>query len=194
MRCEATDHLAGSGGSRRPLPKTVLAVSALALSASVLGACSSASGPSHHAANRHAATETSSAKAKTYVVETGTGNKTLPSVTLPASWTVNWSFDCQDSPTKKTFVLTSTKVGAHAATVTDQTGLGGGGNKPYAVPGKYHFAIATACGWKVSVASKPTPAPVKATTTTAKPAPHAASSKPAASKAAKAAKPAPHAG
>jgi hypothetical protein len=42
--------------------------------------------------------------------------------------------------------------------LTDQTGLGGGGQKPFTRSGRYGFAINTSCGWDLTVESTPPPA------------------------------------
>jgi hypothetical protein len=69
---------------------------------------------------------------------------------------VTWRFDCQNLPKKAgTFVLSSTEQGRSSARLTDQTGLGGGGQKPSTVPGTYSFAITTTCGWKLTVGTTP---------------------------------------
>ena len=88
-----------------------------------------------------------------YVNQSGTGNKTLAAVALPSLWTVTWRFDCEDPSTRRPFELTATKAGASPVTVTKQTGLGGGGFKPFRTAGTFTFAVTTSCGWTVSVRS-----------------------------------------
>jgi hypothetical protein len=95
------------------------------------------------------------APTKPLLGKSGTGDEALGSVALPAGWTVSWGFQCPDSK-KGTFVLTETAAGAKAVTVTNQTGLGGNGHKPYTTSGTYSFAVTTTCGWQVNVGSTAT--------------------------------------
>jgi hypothetical protein len=106
--------------------------------------------------------------ASPYFLRSGTGDQVLPSRVLPSKWTVNWTFDC-NSPTKTgTFVLSTTKDGGSAVDVTNQTGLGGSGHKPFTKSGNYGFAVKTSCGWKVAVGTTPAnPPKAKPTATTA---------------------------
>jgi hypothetical protein len=95
---------------------------------------------------------------KVYLKSAGSGNKALSSVKLPAEWTVVWRFDCQNVAKQRgTFVLSSTAQGASRVTLTNQTGLGGGGQKPFTRSGRYAFAINTSCGWDLTVESTPPP-------------------------------------
>jgi hypothetical protein len=55
-------------------------------------------------------------------------------------------------------VLSSTEQGRSADKLTDQTGLGGGGQKPFMQSGRYSFGVNTSCGWTVTVESTPLPA------------------------------------
>jgi hypothetical protein len=72
---------------------------------------------------------------------------------------VVWRFDCQNLAKQRgTFVLSSTAQGASPVKLTDQTGLGGGGQKPFTRSGRYGFAINTSCGWDLTVESTPPPA------------------------------------
>jgi hypothetical protein len=98
-----------------------------------------------------------------FLHRSGTGDMTLTSTMLPSKWTVNWTFDC-NSPTKAgTFVLSTTRRGGTSTDVTDQTGLGGSGHKPFTKSGNYAFAVKTTCGWKVAVGTTPAgPAKLKA--------------------------------
>ena len=103
---------------------------------------------------------------KYYLQKSGTGNKVLSSVTLPAKWYLIWRFDC--GVKRGNFQLTSTKTGQSSLSVADQTGLGGGGQRPYTKAGTYKFAMKTACSWKVTAASSP-PVVANSTTTTTAP-------------------------
>ena len=88
------------------------------------------------------------------------GSKTLRSVTLPSKWYLTWTFDC--GAKKGTFLLTSTRQGSKSSvdvnSAKGQTGLGGGGQRPFARAGTYKFAVATICSWKVTASSAPLPA------------------------------------
>ena len=103
---------------------------------------------------------------KYYLQKAGTGSKVLSTVALPAKWYLIWRFDC--GVKRGTFVLTSTKTGQSALSVADQTGLGGGGQRPYTKAGTYKFAMKTTCSWKVTAASS-IPAVASSTTTTTAP-------------------------
>jgi hypothetical protein len=100
------------------------------------------------------------APVKVYLHHSGTGNRALPSVALAAPWTVVWKFDCQNAAKQRgTFVLSSTAQGASEVKLTDQTGLGGGGQRPFTTSGRYSFAVNTSCGWDLTVESTPPPPP-----------------------------------
>jgi hypothetical protein len=99
------------------------------------------------------------AATKIYMQRSGTGNKEIPAITVPPKSTVAWRFDCQNAPKQRgTFVLSSTEQGHWAVKLTDQTGLGGGGQKPFAQSGRYSFGVNTSCGWDLTVESTPLPA------------------------------------
>ncbi len=159
--------------------RVLLSAAIVAVSASAIAACSSSAAPP-------TSTSATPAAAKQYLQESGTGDKLLSAVTLPQAWTVSWTFNCQDASTSGTFSLTTTKNDGKPVSVTNQTGLGGGGHKPFTVAGKYGFAVTTTCGWKATVSSTPK-TPVKAsvpatTTPSAKPKSATTSSAPAKSK------------
>ena len=92
------------------------------------------------------------------ISKSGTTDGTLGPVVLPAAWTVSWSFECPNSK-KGTFVLSATAVGGLPVTVTNQTGLGGGGHKPYTTSGSYSFAVKTTCAWNVKAGVTPAQSP-----------------------------------
>jgi hypothetical protein len=72
------------------------------------------------------------AAAKIYMQRSGTGNREISSMMVPPKSSVVWRFDSQNAPKKRgTFVLSSTEQGRSAVELTDQTGLGGGGQKPF---------------------------------------------------------------
>jgi hypothetical protein len=51
--------------------------------------------------------------------------------------------------------------------MTNQTGLGGSGHKPFTKSGNYSFVVKTSCGWKVVVGTTPAvPAKANSTATT----------------------------
>jgi hypothetical protein len=102
----------------------------------------------------YAHTTTHRTPKSTYLVASGTGDKRLRSVTVAKHWTVGWTFNCPGATSAKSFALTAAHRGSKAATVTDQNGLGGGGNKPYVKAGTYRLDVETPCAWKVTV--KPT--------------------------------------
>ena len=89
----------------------------------------------------------------------GTGNRELSSMMVPPKSSVVWRFDCQNAPKQRgTFVLSSKEQGQMAVKLTDQTGLGGGGQKPFTQSGRYSFGVNTPCGWDLTVESTPLPA------------------------------------
>jgi hypothetical protein len=93
---------------------------------------------------------------KVYLKTAGSGNRALSAVNLPAGWTVEWRFDCQNVAKQRGIsVLRSTAQGGSPVKLTDQTGLGKGGQKPFTRPGRYGFAINTSCGWDLTVESTP---------------------------------------
>lgn len=151
--------------------RVVASTMAVVLFATLVAASSSFAATT--AASSRASTMTSSSAAivgttapKYYLQKAGTGNKVLSSVALPSKWYLLWTFNC--GAKRGTFKLTSTKKGQPLLAVTDQTGLGGGGQRPFTKSGTYRFAMRTTCSWKVTVASKP-PSAAKSTTTTTAP-------------------------
>ncbi len=125
----------------------------LALLALTLTACSS-----------NSSSPTTTVSSKPVIQQSGTGSKTLGSVTLSAKWTVTWKFNCTNPVTASRFVLTATKSSGSPISITDQTGLGGGGTKAYTKTGTFAFAVATSCSWNVLVG--PTALTTSTTTTT----------------------------
>jgi len=91
-----------------------------------------------------------------YFSRAGTGNATLPQIALPSTWSLVWRFDCTDPSTRRSFVLTSTRSGGSTTQVTDQTGLEGGGYRPFHTAGDYTFAVTTTCSWQVLVGTSGT--------------------------------------
>lgn len=86
-----------------------------------------------------------------YLSRTGTGDATLPSVTLPSSWSLVWHFACTDPVSRRPFVLTAGRASGTAVKVTDQAGLEGGGYRPFTSAGVYTFVVTTTCSWQVYV-------------------------------------------
>jgi len=86
-----------------------------------------------------------------YFSRTGVGNATLPQIALPSSWSLVWRFDCTNPSSRRPFVLTSTRSGGSTTQVTSQTGLEGGGYRPFHTSGDYTFAVTTTCHWKLFV-------------------------------------------
>jgi hypothetical protein len=104
-------------------------------------------------------TRSKPAVAKIYMQRSGTGNRELAPMMVPSKSTVVWRFDCQNAPKQKgTFVLSTKEQGRSVVKLTDQTGLGGGGQKPFTQSGRYSFGINTSCGWSLTVESTPLPA------------------------------------
>jgi len=143
----------------------MVGVAGVALGATVVAACSSTAAPV--TPKKAPVTQT---VAKQYLDDSGTGDRILPFVQLPKAYTVTWTFNCQDPAKTGTFLLTSTVKGGPAVDVTKQTGLGGGGHKPFYKAGNYNLAVTTTCGWKAVIANTPvTPVKSAVTTTTLAP-------------------------
>lgn len=86
----------------------------------------------------------------------GMGNKVLPPVSVVANATVSWRFNCQNPSTRRSFVVTSTKSGGTAVTISRQVGLAGGGYKPFKTSGTYTLSVVTTCSWSIATGgSKP---------------------------------------
>ena len=137
------------------LSKTMVFPLAVAVCAGSVALCGT-SGASALPRSPLSSARSKPAPAKVYLQRSGTGNRALPAVSLPAKWTVIWRFDCQNAAKQRgTFVLRSSEQGHWAVKLTDQTGLGGGGQKPFTTAGRYGFGINTACGWDLTVESTP---------------------------------------
>jgi hypothetical protein len=156
--------------SRSRLSKIVMPTVGIMLAAIGVTACGISSAA-------HAPTAAATQKPKEFVIQSGSGDKLLAAVKLPKAWTVNWNFRCQNPTTSRPFSLTTIDHGGAPDNVTNQTGLAGGGNKPFKTAGNYRFSVTTTCGWKVTVGSTPTnpktpttvpPASKAVTTTTVK--------------------------
>lgn len=161
--CKDNNMAGNAWRSRLPkiaVPALGMVLAATAVTASTLPGTSGAS-----TTKTTSATKTKAApKVKQYLVKSGSGDKVLSAVKLPGAWTVGWTFDCQSPSTKGTFALSTTASGGTPVSVTSQTGLGGGGHKPFNnKAGSYGFAVSTTCGWKVTVGSTPV-VPVTAST------------------------------
>ena len=131
-----------SGGHARSATSTirVLVVAVLTV---VVSACGSSS----------TSPTTTTATGTAFLRQTGTGDRSLAPVTLPAKWTVAWRFDCSNRSVAGPFTLTASTRGGAPVTVTTQSGLGGGGYKPSTIPGRTTFAVTTTCGWSIIVGS-----------------------------------------
>ncbi len=134
--------------SRLRLSKIMIPTMGLTLVAIGVAACGSPSAA-------HAPTATAQ-KPKEFVIQSGSGDKLLTAVKLPKAWTVNWNFRCQNPTTSRPFSLATIDHRGSPENVTTQTGLAGGGNKPFKTAGSYRFSVTTTCGWKVTVGSTPT--------------------------------------
>ncbi len=112
----------------------------LALLGLSLAACSS-----------NSSSPTTTVSSRPVIQRSGSGSKTLGSVTLSTKWIVTWKFNCTNPVTASRFLLTATKSGGSPISITDQTGLGGGGTKAYNQTGTFTFAVATPCTWNLLV-------------------------------------------
>ncbi len=135
--------------------RRVAATVTLVLMATLVEACGSSSPSSAPTSN------------KPFVQQSGTGDKVISSVVLPSKWTVTWQFTCENPATARPFALTATKQATSPITVTDQTGLGGGGHKPYTTSGTYSFGVTTTCNWKLTVGPTPSSTATSTSTTSA---------------------------
>ncbi len=144
----------GPDGARRRVPSWALLIGIALLAA----ACSSSA----------AASSTINGSSKgPFVKRSGTGDAAIASTTLPSRAIANWTFDCSSTSKTGTFVLSTSKSGGAAITLTNQTGIGGNGHKTLSSSGRYRFTVKTPCSWTLVVGMKlPKPA-VSTTTTTA---------------------------
>lgn len=157
----------GIGTWRSRLSKIVIPAVGIMLAAIGAGACGSSSAT-------RAPTAVTTLNPKEFVAQSGSGDRLLTAVKLPKAWTVDWNFRCQNPTTSRPFSLATIGHGGRPDDVTTQTGLAGGGNKPFNTAGTYRFAVTTTCRWKVTVGSTPTdpktaitvPSRSKAVTTT----------------------------
>lgn len=162
LKCNPERVRTGAKGRRNA--RMLASAATLALVVALLGACSS--GSSSSTAPPKAATSASATR-KAFLKKAGTGNEALPAVLVSAKWTLTWKFDCQHPVRKASFALSAIKQGAAPVAVTNQTGLGGGGQMPFKDGGTYSFDVKTSCSWDVDVAPTPPAAPP----VTTKPAP-----------------------
>jgi hypothetical protein len=142
--------------TRRRPSRCLSSALAAVLFAALMAVCGSAAATTSAAsaasvARSSAAPMSVAAAPRYYLRQSGNGNKVLRAVSLPSKWYLVWRFDCGTK--RGTFVLTSTKKGLSPFTVTRQTGLGGGGQRPFIKAGRYQFGIRTTCPWKVAAAS-----------------------------------------
>ncbi len=86
-----------------------------------------------------------------YRSRTGTGNATLPPVSIPSAWALVWHFSCTNPVSRRSFVLTANRAKGAPVKVADQSGLEGGGYRPFTTGGVYTFVVTTTCGWQVYV-------------------------------------------
>jgi len=140
-----------SAQRRRPA-RTLASAATMSLVLALFGACSS--GSSSSTAPKSPSTSTTP---KAFLKKSGTGNEALPAVLISAKWTVTWKFNCQHPVRKASFALSAIKQGAAPLAVTNQTGLGGGGQMPFKDGGTYSFDVKTSCSWNVDVATTPPP-------------------------------------
>jgi len=136
--------------------KVVASTGAVALFAALLalgGSATASVAASRASASRSPIVAVATAAApKYYLQQSGTGSKNLRAVALPSKWYLVWKFNC--GAKKESFSLTSTKQGQSALAVARQTGLGGGGQRPFTKSGTYKFAIRTICAWQLSAVSR----------------------------------------
>ena len=144
--------------SRPRLSRSILFPMAIAVLAGSVALSGAASASSLHGSPAAKASPKPAA-AKIYMQRSGTGNREISSLMVPPKSSVVWRFDCQNAPKQKgTFVLSSKEQGQASVKLTDQTGLGGGGQKPFMQSGRYTFGVNTSCGWDLMVESTPLPA------------------------------------
>lgn len=124
--------------------KRMVPLAAVVASSLVLAACASSS-PS--------TTVDTHAHGVPYVTQSGSGDRTISSVSLPSTWSLVWKFSCTDPTTRRSFVVAVSADGRPPTTVTDQTGLEGGGYHPFTKAGDYTFTVTTSCSWDLLVAT-----------------------------------------
>jgi hypothetical protein len=82
----------------------------------------------------------------------GTGSMNSKKFTVPASWAINYSFDCSNAPDNTNFQIypTGDDPNAPVTTVNELTEKGSGSQK-YTVAGRFYLVVNTLCAWKLSV-------------------------------------------
>ena len=123
---------------RRVFPLAVLATASL-----VLAACSSSS----------TTTIDTHPPGEPYLTQSSVGDKTISSVALPQKWSLVWKFSCADPRTRRPFSVTVSLNGGPSKSITDQTGLEGGGYHAFAMGGSTTFTVTTSCNWSLLVST-----------------------------------------
>lgn len=152
--------------TRRLHKRFVVTTAAFAVLAAAAGCSSSPSSSapptSAHTTKASAATPSTSAAPtttvppKTYLARSGKGDKSFVASGLPAKWMAAWRFDCEHPTRKANFVLEVGAASGSLVRITSQTGLGGGGQRPYTSGGSYRFSVSTSCNWDVTAEAMPT--------------------------------------
>ena len=82
----------------------------------------------------------------------GTGSTSSKKFAAPASWAINFSYDCHNAPDNTNFQIfpTSDNPDAPVATVNEITETGSGTQR-YTTPGTFYLVVNTLCQWKLNV-------------------------------------------
>ncbi len=134
-----------------------VAIVAVVMSGSGLSGCGGSSAST--------TTTTPTTTSGVYLRLSGHSNRTTAPLALPKQWTVAWHFECA-STSPGPFRLTAAFRGGTTETLTDQSGLGGGGYKPFSTPGTVTFSITTSCPWNLKVGAPGTDSAVDTTSST----------------------------
>jgi hypothetical protein len=89
---------------------------------------------------------------RTVLAIQGTDSKSSPTFTVPASWAINFAYDCTNAPDNTNFQIfpTGSDPNRPVTTVNEITEQGSGTQK-YTVAGTYYLVVNTMCNWKISV-------------------------------------------
>jgi hypothetical protein len=88
-----------------------------------------------------------------YLTPSGVGDKTISSVKLPEKWSLVWKFSCANPRARRPFRVNVSSDSGPSNSITDQTGLEGGGYHPFTTGGITTFTVTTSCTWSLLVST-----------------------------------------
>jgi hypothetical protein len=92
------------------------------------------------------------AAGRTLLAIRGSGSTSSPKFTAPASWTLNFAYDCSNVPDATNFQIfpTGSDPNSPVATVNQLTEKGSSSQR-YTTAGVFYLVINTDCAWQISV-------------------------------------------